>query len=66
MDFASMVSVNNKSRVDFEQAGILTGCQFAKTRGEIETEKKAKSNIFPTKDAKIVVLLSDHAGKIWY
>ena len=32
----------------------------------METEKKAKSNIFPTKDAKIIVLLSDHAGKVWY
>lgn len=64
MDFASLVSVNNISGVNWDDYP-LTECIFGKTRGVLETEKSKVRTIFPTKDAQIVVILHENHRKYY-
>lgn len=64
MDFGSIVSLNNKSGIDWEDYPFKD-CRFYKMLGSLEIEQKKKQRVFPTKDAQIVVVLHrDH--KVYY
>lgn len=64
MDFGSLISLNNKSGIDWE-GYPFKNCQFYETLGSLELEQKKKQQIFPTKDAQIIVILhKDH--KVYY
>ena len=64
MDFASMISLNSTAQIAWDQY-FLSGCRFGETRGIFEIEKPKKRIIFPTKDARIVVILHrDH--RVYY
>ena len=65
MDFASLVSINHKEKIDFSKYPF-PGCLFFETKGTLEVEKRTKSEVFPTKDAVITVILADHKGEIHY
>jgi len=60
MDFASLVSVNNNSGVDWNSYP-LQNCKFYETRGSLEPDREKKRIVFPVKDAQIIVTLHrDH------
>jgi hypothetical protein len=64
MDFASLVDLKEKTRIDWENY-ILKESLFYKERGGNEEEKIRVSRSFPTPDATIIVTLhKDH--KIYY
>jgi len=64
MDFASLVSLNNKSQINWELYP-LKECLFYKTRGKKEAEKKKTKESFYTKNAFIQVVLHEN-HKIYF
>lgn len=64
MDFASLVSLNNKSQISWENYP-LKECLFYKTKGKKEEGKKKKWESFNTKNAYIQVVLHEN-HKIYF
>lgn len=64
MDFSSLVSLNNKSQINWELYP-LKECLFYKTRGKKEAEKKKTRESFYTKNAFIQVILHEN-HKIYF
>ena len=64
MDFASLVSFNNKSPINWESYP-LKDCLFYKTRGKKEAEKKKTKESFDTKNACVQVVLHEN-HKIYF
>jgi hypothetical protein len=65
MDFGSLVSVNTKPSNKSEWKMILknyplNNCYWIKTLGTLEIQEKRKRLIFPTKDARIKVILHEN------
>lgn len=66
MDFWSLVSLNNKPNMDTILAAYpLSDCLWARTQGGLEIQEKKQKIIFPSRDAKIVVVLHEN-HKIYY
>lgn len=65
MDFGSLISVNTKPS-DKTQWGVieakypLADCKWMNTSGILEIQEKKKKQIFPTKDASIIVILHEN------
>ena len=70
MDFGALVSLNTKPSGEKEWKELskkypLSGCQWLKTCGTLEIQKKKKKLIFPSKDAQIRVVLHEN-HRIYY
>jgi A/G-specific adenine glycosylase len=70
MDFWTLVSHNtkpaNQHAWDCLMADYpLTNCEWIKSKGEFETQEKKKKYVFPSKDARIQVVLHEN-HKIYY
>lgn len=65
MDFASLVSFNAPSKIIWGTYP-LKDCEFYKTLGSKEGGEKKGKSIFPLKDSRLVVILSNADGKILY
>lgn len=65
MDFANLVSLNSKERVDWKNYPLI-GCRFHETRGKLEVPQKRRMERFPMKDSVLVAVLTDHSGKVLY
>lgn len=70
MDFGSLVSINTKPSEEMGWAKIqenypLGDCLWMKTYGNLEMQEKKKKVVFPTKDARIVVVLHEN-HRVYY
>jgi len=64
MDFGSLVSLNNRNGIDWEDYPFKN-CRFYETSGALEFKEPKKQRFFPTKDARLIVVLHrDH--KVYY
>ena len=59
MDFSALLP-KNKDQIDWNEYPF-TACAFYKNRGASEPETLSKKSSFPTKEAKIIIILhTDH------
>ena len=59
MDFSSIVDLKNPEQIDWENYPIKSG-KWYETRGTLENSEKAERVVFPTADAKVVVVLHEN------